>query len=97
MKKRISVDISVSGPFEEFLKAKGIRIDLKTNGSSDVEVLRCDDSKESSMDTLYFGGWIACETARALAKKLEIPMAQMGCVLSYLDVKIRKCSLGCFS
>ena len=96
MKKRISVDVSVSGLLEEFLKTEGIQIDMITNGSSDVAVLRCDDRKESSIDTLYSGGWIACEAARALAKKLEISIMQMGRILNYLDVKIRTCSLGCF-
>ena len=56
----------------------------------------CQDRKECGIGILYCGGWIACETARTLANKLEIPMTQMGSVLSYLDIKIRKCSLGCF-
>jgi len=96
MRKRISIDISELEPFEKFLKTEGIQIDLITSGISAVEVLKCEGRKESGLDTIYATGWVACETARALAQKLDISIMQMGKIMNYLNVKIRHCSLGCF-
>ncbi len=96
MKKRMFVDFSMSGPLKDFLKSEGIQIEVLTEGNCDVAALRCDDRKESTVDTIYCGGWIACETARALAEKLDISIMQIGQVLDHLDIKIRKCPLGCF-
>ena len=61
-----------------------------------MEVVVCEESLESDLAMIYSGGWIACETARDLAKKLAISIRQMGGLLDQLNVKIRKCSLGCF-
>jgi len=96
MKKRICIEASTAEWLREFFNAEGIDIEVVTDGNHDVAVVQCDDHKESDLDTIYSGGWIACETARALAKKLGIPVRQMGKLLNHLDVKIRRCSLGCF-
>lgn len=96
MKKRVCVDISIIESLTEFMAAQGIQLDLTTDADADVSVLSCDDRKASSLKIIYSGGWIACETARALAPKLGVSMSQMGKMLTFLDVKIQKCSLGCF-
>ena len=96
MKKRICVETSIKAQLQKFLDAEGIKIEVATDQNYDVAVVKCDDRKESNLDKIYSGGWIVCETARALAKKLEISISQMGQLLDELDVKIRSCSLGCF-
>ena len=96
MKKKICIPASMAPSFQEFLDSEGITVELVSDEQCDVEVIQCNDRKESNLDTIYSGGWVVCETARALAKKLAIPVRQMGKLLDCLDVKIRNCSLGCF-
>ncbi len=47
--------------------------------------------KEKSED-----GGLQCAQALALAKELKVPPKQIGELLNELDIKIRKCQLGCF-
>ena len=96
MKKQICVEVSIAVQLREFLDVEGIKIEVITDGNYDVTVVQCNDRKKSDLNTIYSGGWIVCETARALAKKLGISVRQMGKLLDKLDVKIRRCSLGCF-
>jgi hypothetical protein len=97
MKKSVYADGSLFESLSEFVDAEGIQIELTQDDSSDVKVLMCDDPKECDLDTLYSGGWIACRTALALAKKLQIQTLQIGALLNHLKIKIKNCSLGCFS
>lgn len=96
MKSKICVPISIISPLREFLDIEEIKIGVVTDGNCDVRVIQCDDRKESNLSTIYSHGWITCEMARSLAKKLKISVRQMGKLLDHLDVKIRSCSLGCF-
>jgi hypothetical protein len=96
MKKKIYTEISTAQKLREFLDKNEINLEVVTETQSDVEVIKCAGPKESSLDIIYSGGWIACETARSLAKKINISLGQMGKLLNHLDVKIRHCSLGCF-
>jgi len=96
IKKRICVEVSTAEQLREFIGAEGIKLEVITDGCCDVTVVRCDGRRESDLSTVYSGGWIECETARALAKKLQITVGQTGKLLNYLDVKIRRCGLGCF-
>ena len=96
MKKQICVETSIANQLREFVDAEEIKIAVVTEGNYDVAVVKCDDRKESDLNTIYSGGWITCETACASAKKLAIPVMQMGKLLDHLDVKIRRCGLGCF-
>lgn len=96
MKKRICVEASIADQLRKFMNREKIEIEVVTGGDYDVAAVKCDDRKESNLNTIYSAGWIACETARALAKKLKIPTRQMGRLLDNLEVRIRSCSLGCF-
>ena len=96
MKKQIYVEVSIVDQLREFLETAGIDIAVVTDGNYDLAVVQSKDRQESDLDTVYSGGWIACETARGLAKKLQIPVGQMGKLLDHLDVKVRRCGLGCF-
>ena len=96
MKKRIYVETSLKDQLEKFISNQNIDLEIITDRPGDIKILRSEERKESNSGTIYSGGWIACELARNIAKKLEIPLNQMGNLLNQLNVKIRKCSLGCF-
>lgn len=42
------------------------------------------------------GGKLPCAVAHELAKRLQVPIAQVGQAANDLEVKITKCQLGCF-
>ena len=96
MKKQICVEALIADKLREFLNTEKVQIEVVTGGDCDISIVKCDDHKESNLNIIYSGGWVTCGTALALAKKLEVPAEQMGKLLNYLDVKIRRCSLGCF-
>ena len=41
-------------------------------------------------------GWIACESAMALAKQLNIGNTELGEILNEQKIKLVKCQFGCF-
>ncbi len=94
--KKICVPTSITSPFQEFFDNEGIAVEIVTGRQFDVKVVQCNNQRESNLDTIFSGGWITCGMARSLAKKMKIPLDQMGKMLNHLDIKIRKCSLGCF-
>jgi len=94
--RKISVPASMAQPLQAFLDTEAIALEITSDQPGDIAVIKCDDHKESNLDTIYSGGWITCERARAAAKKISIPVRQMGKLLNHLDVKIRQCGLGCF-
>ncbi len=96
MKKRIYVEIPLKDKLLEFISDENIDVEIVTGQPCDIKVIRSDERIESDLDTIYSGGWIACEVARSIAKKINISLSQMGALMNRLDVKIRKCSLGCF-
>jgi hypothetical protein len=94
--KAISVPDSMAAAVQAFLDEEKIPVEIVVDGRCDVKVLLCNDRRESDLDTMYSGGWISCETARAVAARMVISLSQMGALLDHLDVKVRKCGLGCF-
>ena len=96
MKKRICVEISIADKLRGFFNSEKIDIDVISGQPDNIEVRQCDDHRESNLDIIYSGGWITCEIARSLAQKMEISLEQTGKLLNLLNVKIRRCSLGCF-
>ncbi len=96
MKKRIYVESSLKDKLLEFVNNENIDIEIVPDEPCDFKVIRTNERIESELDTIYSGGWISCEMARSMAKKMEISLSQMGNLLNHLDVKIRRCSLGCF-
>ena len=96
MKKQISAEPSIARKLQEFLDNETIDLEIVTGLPGDIEIAKSNNRKESNLTTIYSGGWITCETARSLAKKINISLNQMGKLLNNLDVKIRRCSLGCF-
>ncbi len=96
MKKQICSETSIAEQLREFLEREKVDIGFVTGQEGDVEVVKGDNRKEGNLNIIYSGGRITCETALALAEKLQISARQMGKLLNYLDVKICSCSLGCF-
>ena len=52
--------------------------------------------RQCRVDSLYAGGWIACSTAWEIAKKHGLSLRQLGDLFEALNVRVRRCSLGCF-
>ena len=96
MKKQICVEFSIIEHLRKFIEKEKIDIEIISGQHGDIEITKCDEPKESNLDIIYSGGWITCETARSVAKILNISLSQMGKMLNHMDVKIRSCSLGCF-
>ena len=96
MKTKLNVPVSMVEQLRDFLDKEAIELELVTDGSADVRVLECEERTKSDMTTIYAGGWIPCEAARAMAGKLGIPMEKVGALLTHINTKIRECSLGCF-
>jgi len=96
MKSKICVPTSIISPLQAFFDSERIAIEIVTDQPCDVKVIRCNDRKESNLDSVFSGGWITCEMARNLAKKMKISLGETGKMLNHLDVKVRRCSLGCF-
>lgn len=96
MKKKICAETSIAKRLQEFLDKEKINLEVVTDTDDAPEVMKCAKPTESNLDIIYSGGWITCEMARSLAKKINISLRQMGKLLNHLDVKIRHCSLGCF-
>ena len=79
-----------------FVETERIALEIVDRGDAEVSVAEPRERLESNVDLLNSGGFIACTTARALAKKLTISNREMGKLLDHLDIKIKKCELGCF-
>lgn len=97
--KKVFIEEARVKEFAEYITERGISIgvvgDLQSD--TDLKIKACGgDILESSLTVLYSGGWISCGTAHTLAAKLEIGLKQTGELLNYLDIKIKKCELGCF-
>ena len=91
MKIELPADVPVTDDLRAFLQVEG----LDTEDGA-VRIATSDDRRECSADTLWLGGRIDCELARALAGKLGISVSKMGKLLELLRVKIMHCGLGCF-
>jgi len=81
----------------EFIQAQGISVNLTSSGDDcTVQIVAANERRRCGLHKLYPGGFIACETARAMAVKLGIRTRQMGKLLDFLNIKVRNCGLGCF-
>ena len=93
---KINVEASVAEKVRSFAAAEGIVLEVVSDASCAVSVAPRDERRQCDLKTIYCSGWIACETARALAGEIGISIGEMGKLLDHLDVKIRNCTLGCF-
>jgi len=81
-----------------FIEANGVNWSVVDAEPCDIRVAvgPPGERRESNADTLESSGWISCPTARAMGKKHGIAIPQLGALLNELDVKVRRCLLGCF-
>jgi len=96
MKAGILADAPLAGVVAQFLRVEGIVAGPTGARGEAVRVAASVERREATPDTIWSGGWITCEAAHVLARKLGIPARKMGGLLDALDVKVRQCSLGCF-
>jgi hypothetical protein len=94
--KTIRVQNDLRSAFEEFISKNGVRLKVITKGQGIVNIVKSSERLECDKSTLRTGGWITCETALAVAAKLDIEPIQAGNMMDHLDIKIRRCGLGCF-
>jgi molybdopterin-guanine dinucleotide biosynthesis protein A len=96
MAATINVPETILDDFNAFIKKENIVIEVVTDVSSEVRIETSEERRECSISTLYPGGWIKCEVARAMAEKLSVRYDNIGRILDFLDIKIQDCALGCF-
>jgi len=96
MRAVLSVPESLAESVRELVAAEEISLEVACEGEGTVRVEQGRERMECDLATLHAGGWITCPVARATASKLQIGNRAMGKILSVLNVKIRRCDLGCF-
>ena len=96
MRGTIGVPEALRELVADFVNAEGIAVDLVSGEDCTVQVVEANERRRCGLRRLYTGGFIACETARGMAMKLDIRMRQMGGLLDFLNIKVRNCGLGCF-
>lgn len=80
----------------DFVRRRRLPLRVVGGGPCLVRVVVAPGRKACTSSTLYPGGWIACPVARAVAARLGIPPRQARVLLDLLDIRIRRCELGCF-
>jgi len=79
-----------------FCRAADIPLDVVSTGHCSLDVVEAAQRCPCSLSCLYIGGWISCGRAHVIAARLDIQTRQMGRLLSFLNINIRHCQLGCF-
>jgi len=92
----ISAAREIADSLTAFITAESMGLNVSCEGPGEVKVVKSAGCDKSDVETIQSGGWIECPTAWAVARRLGISTRQMGSILDFLDVKIRKCALGCF-
>ena len=96
MAATIKVPTELASDFAGFISQERLPLELASTGDAMLAVELTTERCESNCNLLRSGGWISCEEARQLAIKLHITKAEIGKLLDHLDVKVRRCELGCF-
>jgi len=96
VKAKLGVPQEMTESAETFVAAESIPIDVGRAEGCTVQVVKAEERLECDASTLQTGGWITCAAAWAMARKLNISTMQMGKLLDFLDIKIRRCELGLF-
>lgn len=92
----ISAAREIADSLTAFITAESIDLNVSCEGLGEVKVVKSAGRDKSNVETIQSRGWIECATAWAMARRLGISTRHMGTILDFLEVKIRKCSLGCF-
>ena len=94
--RRLFVPPPLRDRVEAFLKAHPSNLRPVDGKPWDLRIAVSRGRRPSRIDTIESGGWIACATAWAMARKHGIPLRRLGALCDLLDVRIRACGLGCF-
>jgi len=92
----IAAPDSLKSRLAAFIARENIALQFAISEHAEVVVHESSERRECGLVQIYCGGWIDCETARAMAEKLAIPKRDFGKLLNFLDIKVRNCALGCF-
>ena len=95
-RRRLLVPPPLRARVAAFLKAHPSNLHLVEKKPCDLRVAVSRGRRQSRIDTLESGGWIACGTAWSMARKHRIPLRRLGALCDLLDIRIRQCGLGCF-
>jgi len=93
---RILIPEELKSGLEGFIKENSVPVEIVTEGGATLRAEKCSEPIECTSSTLYAGGWISCAMALGLASKLEVESLQFSKMMDHLDIKIRRCQLGCF-
>ena len=96
MAASLAVPQSMAASVGEFLAAESMSLDVVTGGGGTVCVEASTARQQCRTNVLYTGGWIACSDALTIADVLDIGAGNMGKLLNMLDIRVRRCQLGCF-
>ena len=100
MKTVLIVPESMAESVAAFVESESIPLGVCTANDTSAEriirVVPTEERLQSDGSTLYAGGWITCAAARAMGAELGFGLMKTGKLLDFLDVKIRRCELGCF-
>lgn len=96
MRAALSVPEPLLASVRQLVAGEEIALDVVCGGQCAVRVEQGNERLESDLTTLHAGGWITCPAAQAVASKLQISNGAMGKILNLLQIKIRRCDLGCF-
>ena len=80
----------------QFAKANDMNVKVVEGEPCDICIVSGGKKAESLADTLQAGGWIRCAAAWEMAKKHHISLLLLGALLDLLDIRVRRCCLGCF-
>ena len=79
----------------KFIETKSLDIRL-TDKPDDCLSIEKKDRELCTQTTLYAGGRMGCQMAWMVAEKHDVTVKQFGELLNHLNIKICKCTLGCF-
>jgi hypothetical protein len=96
MARRLCVPEELREKVAAFLETSELDLEIVESEPCDIRVEAGGERRESTADRLEAGGWIGCATAWTMAAKYKLALRRLGALLNVLDVKVRKCDLGCF-
>jgi molybdopterin-guanine dinucleotide biosynthesis protein A len=81
---------------QAWAQREGVSLELGTEEEEGLRVTEPEGRQPADLKTLCVGGWIACELGHELAGRIGVPEKKLAGLLDVLDIRVRKCQLGCF-
>jgi len=81
---------------EKWSRQEGVPLELGGEGEAGVRVEEPGGRQPSDLETLRIHGWIPCELGPRMARQIGVPERKLAGFLNVLDIRVRKCRLGCF-